>query len=62
MARCGLPVPRTTPATDPSRGLPQTAASTATVGQSMQTAGKAMAAMGAKNTPQQMMQNLQQFR
>ncbi|KAI3433510.1 hypothetical protein D9Q98_003321 [Chlorella vulgaris] len=38
-----------------------TAASSATVGQSMQTAGKAMAAIGAKNDPHKMMQNLQQF-
>lgn len=42
--------------------LLQTAASSATVGQSMQTAGKAMAAIGAKNDPHKMMQNLQQFR
>lgn len=42
--------------------LLQTAAATSSVGQSMQVAGKAMAAMGAQNDPKKIMQNMQQFR
>ncbi|EFN59444.1 hypothetical protein CHLNCDRAFT_138002 [Chlorella variabilis] len=38
-----------------------TAAATSSVGQSMQVAGKAMAAMGAQNDPKKIMQNMQQF-
>lgn len=39
----------------------QTAAATSTVGNSMQTAGKAMAGMNAVNDPKQIQQTMQQF-